>query len=137
MASAADISLEAWDAYIRGDLAGVMKFLDPAIEWDLTNYEGWPEDPVYYGHAGVKRFLNEWLGNWDRYEAGVDEVVQLDDQHVFTVSWQRGYGAGSHVPAEMRLAEIATFRDELLVRFELWSDIEAARAAAREATLAD
>ena len=62
----------AWEAWIKGDLDALFAFFDPAVEWDTTNVEGWLEDSTYRGHAGVRRFLEEWLSSWERYEAGVE-----------------------------------------------------------------
>jgi ketosteroid isomerase-like protein len=120
----------AWEAYIAGDIDALLTVLSPDVEFVLTHFEGWPEDDVYHGHAGVRRFLGDWLAGWERYEAGVDEITEATAARVLTLSWQRGYGAGSHVPVEMRLAHVTTVRDGAIARHELWSDREAARAAA-------
>jgi hypothetical protein len=130
MAGATDVVRVAWDAYIAGDIDGVLTQVLPSAETDLTNFEGWPEDPIYHGHAGFRRFITDWLAGWERYEAGVDEHVEVSAGCVLTFSWQRGYGVGSHVPVEMELAQIATVRDSLIERLEIWSSREAARAEA-------
>ena len=74
-----------WDARSRGDLDAVLAFFDPEIEWDTTNYEGWPEDGVYRGHHGVRKFLEDWLGSWDRY--GVDPGLPVEGREALA---QRG-----------------------------------------------
>ena len=130
MRAALDVAQAAWDAYFAGDIEGVVSALSPDVETDLTHYEGWLEDPVYYGHDGFRRFSLGWLDGWERYEAGLHELVEVSPTCVFTRSWQRGYGVGSHVPVEMHLAAISTFERDKVVRFELWSDAEAARAEA-------
>jgi ketosteroid isomerase-like protein len=130
MGAASDLAQAAWDAYFAGDIDATIASASPDVEIDLTHYEGWPEDGVYYGHAGFRRFITDWLAGWERYEAGLHELVELSPTCVFTRSWQRGHGAGSQVPVEMELAEIATFADGQMVRFELWSDCDAARADA-------
>jgi ketosteroid isomerase-like protein len=130
MGVALDVVGAGWNAYFAGDVEGVIALMAEDIEVDLTNYDGWPEDPVYYGHAGFRRFMEGWLAMWERYEAGLHEIEEVSPGRVFTVSWQRGYGAGSRVPVEMTLAEIQEVRDNRLVRMELWSDRRAARLAA-------
>jgi ketosteroid isomerase-like protein len=130
MGVALDVVGAGWNAYFAGDVEGVIALMAEDVEIDLTNYEGWPEDAVYYGHAGFRRFMEGWLASWERYEAGLHEIEEMSPVCVFTVSWQRGYGAGSRVPVEMTLAEIATVKDGLLARFELWSDRHAARVEA-------
>jgi hypothetical protein len=113
---------------------GVIAFLDPDVRFDMSKFEGWPEDQVYFGHAGARRFLTDWLGEWEAWEARVEELVQLDDERVFTMTWQRGSGTGSHVPVSLELATVTTVRDGLVVRNEVWSDRAAARAAAGAAS---
>jgi ketosteroid isomerase-like protein len=73
-----EIVRRGWAAWMRGDVDGVFALFDPAVEWDTTNYEGWPEDGVYHGHAGVRRFMEDWLASWDRYETGVEECRLKD-----------------------------------------------------------
>ena len=127
MAVAVDVVQAAWDAYFAGDIEGVIAHLSPSVETDLTRFEGWPEDSVYYGQAGFRRFITDWLAGWERYEAGLDELVEPSPGCVLTLSWQRGYGAGSQVPVEMQLAEIFTLDGDRIVRMELWSNRDAAR----------
>ena len=116
---------------MRGDLDELLECLDPQAEWDLSNFGGWPEAQTYRGKAAVARFLADWTGFWESYEAGLDEMVEIAPDRVFAASWQRGYVAGSKLPIEQaRLGSIATVRDGYIVRFEVWSDQDAAREAA-------
>jgi ketosteroid isomerase-like protein len=62
-----EIVREGWDAWLRGDLRGLLRQLDPDVVWDTSHFRDWPE-AAYYGLSGVKRFLNEWLEVWDDYE---------------------------------------------------------------------
>jgi ketosteroid isomerase-like protein len=130
MGVALDVVGAGWNAYFAGDAEGVIALMSEDVEIDMTNYEGWPEDPVYHGHAGFRRFMDGWLASWEEYEAGLHEIEEVSSGCVFTVSWQRGSGAGSRVPVEMTLAGIAEVRDNRIVRLELWSDRHAARVEA-------
>jgi ketosteroid isomerase-like protein len=65
------------EAWIRGDLDAYFELCDPAVEWDTTNYEGWPEDDLYHGHAGVRLFLEDWRASWEQYEAGVEQYLDI------------------------------------------------------------
>ena len=67
----------AWNAYVAGDLDGVVSHMAPSVEVDMTNFVGWPEDAIYYGHSGFKRFITEWIGGFERYEAGVDDLIEV------------------------------------------------------------
>jgi ketosteroid isomerase-like protein len=110
------------DAWIRGDLSAFFEVCDPAVEWDTTNYEGWPEDDIYVGHAGVRRFLEDWRASWEQYEAGVEGYVDIDSERVLVLWWQRGVGRGGHTPVQMDWALLCTVKHELAWRMEAFSD---------------
>jgi ketosteroid isomerase-like protein len=111
-----------WDAWIRGDVDALFEVFHPAVEWDTTNFEGWPEDDVYRGHDGLRRFFEEWLASWDRYEAGVDEYIDGGGARVLVLCWQRGFGSDSHVPVHMDYAQLCTLQDGLIRRMAVYSD---------------
>ena len=119
----------AWEAWSSGDIDAVLETCDPAVEWDLTSFEGWPEDDVYYGHEGFRRFLEEWRGSWDRFEARAEEYVDGDGDRVVALCWQRGFGAGSQVPVEMDLATVFTLEGGVVCRIEAYSDRQEALKA--------
>ena len=118
-----------WDAWIRGDMDALFEVFHPDVEWNTTHYEGWPEDDVYCGHDGVRRFFGEWLGSWERYETGVEEYLDAEGDRVLVLCWQRGFGPGSHVPVQMDFAQLCTLQDGLIRRMDAYSD----RAEALEA----
>ena len=110
------------EAWIRGDLNAFFEVCDPAVEWDTSNFEGWPEDDVYHGQAGVRRFLEDWRASWEQYEAGVEEYFDIDGGRVLALWWQRGEGHGSRIRVQMDWALICTLKDGLVCRMEAFSD---------------
>jgi ketosteroid isomerase-like protein len=125
-----EIVRRGWEAFIRRDLDALLALCDPAVEWDTTNFEGWPEDGVYRGQAAVRRFMEDWLGSWDRYEAGVEEYLDDGRDSVVVLCWQQGFGPGSDAPVHMDFAQICTVTDGLVCRIAAWSDREEALEAA-------
>jgi ketosteroid isomerase-like protein len=117
-----EIVKRAWEAWSSGDVDAVLATCDPAVEWDLTRFEGWPEDDVYYGHEGFRRFLEEWRASWERFEARAEHYVDGEDDRVVVLCWQRGFGAGSQVPVKMDLATTFTLERGLICRIEAYSD---------------
>jgi hypothetical protein len=83
-----------------------------------TSFEGSPDDSVYYGHAGLRRFIQEWLAGWERYEAGAEEYLDIDNERVLVLCWQRGFGSGSQVPVEMDFAQLVTLKGGLIRRMQ-------------------
>ncbi len=96
-----------------GDLDCLFGLLDPAIEWDLTHFE-WPESNQYHGHDGVRRFFEEWLASWERYESGAESYRSADRDRVLVFCWQRAFGPDSHAPVEMDWAQIFTVTGPLI-----------------------
>jgi ketosteroid isomerase-like protein len=117
------------EAWIRGDLNAYFEVCDPAVEWDTSNFEGWPEDDIYHGHTGVRRFLEDWRASWEQYEAGVEEYFDIDGERVLALWWQRGVGRGSHIPVKMDWALICTLKRGLVRRMEAFSDRQEALEA--------
>jgi SnoaL-like domain len=136
-------NVEIWRASIEEVRAGtsesdreatltkMAELWDPEIEWDVSAYGDLPPDisGVYRGKEAVRDFWREWLAAWEviqfEYElvdAG-DRVVMLLEQTM------RGRSTG----IEMSLgeyAQVATFRDRLMVHWKLYaSQSEALEAA--------
>ena len=115
------IMRKAWDAWVRGDLAGLYRYYDDDTIWDLTHFADWPED-FYRGVEAIDRFFRDWLAIWDDYEAGVDDILGAPDGRVVTLYWQRGKGRQSGLPMEWKSAQVATVRDGLITRMDLYDD---------------
>ena len=73
--------------------------------------------------------LAGWLSAWERpLVIEVDELIPRGDRILAMVRW-RGRGKGSGVKMEAGGAHLWTFRDGLVVRFDVYRDREEARAA--------
>jgi ketosteroid isomerase-like protein len=125
-----EIVRRGWEAWRMGDLDALVALYDPGVEWDTTHYEGWPEDGVYRGRAGVRRFLEQWLASWERYETGVDEIIDAGGDCVVVLCWQQGVGPGSDAPGRMEWTQVCRLRNGLVWRLEAWSDRQKALESA-------
>jgi ketosteroid isomerase-like protein len=123
-----EIAWNACQAWAAGDFESTFAAMDPDVVWDATRFEGWMEKPIYCGRDEVRGFLEEWLGTWDRFEAGVEEVRDAGDR-VVVFWWQRMSGGGSGVPVELRSAQVWRFSSGGIARIDNYTD----RAKALEA----
>ena len=109
------------------------EFYTPEIEWDMTNYSGWADDPVYHGHDGVRDFMRGWISSFDEWEPTIERVVDAGDDVIAVVA-DVAYLRGSRMPIRRRFAHVFTFRDGRIVRSRLYSDPAEALASARVAS---
>jgi ketosteroid isomerase-like protein len=123
-----EIVRRAWDAWSRDDMDAVFATFADDVVLDTSHMRDWPE-PSYRGHAGVRRFLTEWLEVWDAYEVGVDEFVEALDGRVVVLFWHRGLGRRSGLGMDVKWAHIDTVRDGKLVRLAVYESRQEALEA--------
>jgi ketosteroid isomerase-like protein len=106
---------EAWN---RGDVEGVLSFLDPQIEW--RGYTHIPESGTLEGRDEVRAWLERFLDAWEQLEIEVTELIDAGDKVVALVRF-RGSGKGSGVPVEGGTdAHVWTVREGRIVAVTLY-----------------
>jgi ketosteroid isomerase-like protein len=102
--------------------------LAPGFIWDMSRYEGWPEQQRYAGAEGAQRFLDNWTGAWDDWELEIEQIYDAGDR-VVVVLGQRGRAQTTGMALEMLFAQTWTVRDGQLARMDMYSDPSAALKA--------
>jgi ketosteroid isomerase-like protein len=92
-----DLVRRGYEAWNRGDVEGVLTFLDPEIE--LHGYTHLPESGALAGRDEVRAWLERFLDAWEQLEIDVTELIEAGDQVVALVRF-RGRGKGSGVQVE-------------------------------------
>jgi ketosteroid isomerase-like protein len=114
------------DAFERGDFEASLGFLDENIEWhDPPDVPG---AAVHRGPKEVRGFFARWLGAWESYSAGTEELIDAGDQ-VVAVHHERGRGKESGVEVDHRSATVFDVRGGKVIRRRPYPD----RAQALEA----
>jgi ketosteroid isomerase-like protein len=108
------------------------EFYDPAIEWDMSSFGVWPEEPVYRGHDGVRSFFGAWFGTFAEIRFEIEEHRELPNGVVVTVATQHGVTSGGP-PVEMRYAQVFTLDGGRITRIRVYTDIDLAMREAAEA----
>jgi uncharacterized protein len=104
----------------------------PDFVWDMSHFDGWPEQQVYEGADGAEDFLAEWGSAWDDWQLEIEALHDADDK-VVAIVHQRGRSKISGTPVEMMMAHVWTFRDGKEARMDMYSDpSEALKAAGLE-----
>jgi len=103
----------------KGRLA--FDYYAPDIEWNMTHYSGWADDPIYFGHTGVRTFMRGWITSFDQWEATIERIVGAGDEVVAVIN-DRAYIKGSSLPITRRFAHRFSFQGSKIVRSLLYSD---------------
>jgi ketosteroid isomerase-like protein len=125
-----DLVREGMEAWSRGDLEATLALIDPEIVWRPVT--AWPGiQPEYRGHVGVRRFWEAFRDPWETITIEADQVRELDERMVLTRSHFHARGRASGVTTEVVLHTVWTLEDGKLMRFESFTDEQAALQAAR------
>jgi ketosteroid isomerase-like protein len=89
--------------------------------WDMSHFQGWPEQQVYDGIEGADEFLSAWSGAWDDWRLEVLAMYDAGDS-VVSIIRQSGTSKLGGMATEMSLAMVWTFRDGLESRMDMYSD---------------
>jgi len=98
------------------------------VVWDLRQFPRVDLSPMYVGREAVIAGSRHYWGTWDDYRLDAEEVIDCGSCLVVAVR-EQGRGRGSGIPVERRWAQVWTFQQGLIVRWELYPD----RASALEA----
>jgi ketosteroid isomerase-like protein len=99
---------------------------DPDVE--LESF-GMGERLTASGIDGLITSMAHWLSAWDRpLTLEAEELIGSGDRILALVRW-RGRGKGSGIEMDAGGAHIWTFREGLIIRFEVYRDRDEARAA--------
>jgi ketosteroid isomerase-like protein len=93
-----------------------------------TNYVGWTDEPVYYGHDGVREMMRGWVASFDDWEATLERAVSCGDD-VLAVVVDRAYMKDGSRPLVRRHAVRFTFQAGRIVRARFYSDVSDALKA--------
>src|SRR6188472_2526931 len=66
-----------YDGWVDGDVTRALKYLDPEVVWEAIADA--PDAGTYRGHAGVRRYMEDWLGDFDMLSMDFEEVIGADD----------------------------------------------------------
>src|SRR4029453_9731721 len=86
----------------------IVEGVTPDFVWDMSKFEGWPEQQIYEGIEGARAFLRDWLGAWDDWELVVDSYEQVGDKVVTTLH-QRGRSKSTGLQVDMTFAMLWSF----------------------------
>ena len=127
-ATALEIVQRSYD-YFRATGAFDNGLVSPDYIWDMSTFAGWPEQQVYHGPEGARQFIAEWTAPFDEWSLEQEEAIEGPDGRVVMISRQHGRHRTTGMPVDMRLAQVFTVSDGVLVRMQMYADPDEALAA--------
>ncbi|MFL5823414.1 MAG: nuclear transport factor 2 family protein [Solirubrobacteraceae bacterium] len=102
--------------------------MTPDFVWDMSQFEGWPEESIYPGPEGTRAFLRAWTEPWEDWQLQLESMHGAGDRVVAVVR-QSGRSAVGGMTVEMNFAMVWTLRDGKQARMVMYSDPAEAFAA--------
>jgi uncharacterized protein len=123
MTDGVQIVQQAYEAFGRGDISGVLGVLADDVDWSVT--EAIPHGGRFHGRDEVGRFFRGIGENWEEgFSVEVDETVDGGDQ-VVTLGRASGTLRGGGGDASYGFAHVFTVRDGQITRFREYADPDA------------
>ena len=123
-----EVVRDAFDAFTRGDIKGVLRFCDENIL--ITQPQELPgASRQQRGHGGVLEAFGIWPEQWDDYQVQILRMADLGDCVVVTTQ-TGGRGKQSGVEVEMDFSFVFTVRDERIVEMQIFMQEDQALEAA-------
>ena len=119
-----DIVRDAYTAFGRGDLDGLVALLDPQVLWRTPGPPDLPTAGVRRGVAAVREFFGLLLNTFDMQDFRPAEFLTAGDK-VVVLGTSREGPKGSGRLVDFRWVHIFTCRNGKIVEFEEPADVSA------------
>ena len=103
-----EIVRKVYDAWACGDPSQAFGYLDPEVVWEAI--EDAPDAGTYREHSGVKRYMDDWLQDFEMFPIEFGRFIEAEGQLVLE---QRGTtkGKSSGLKTVINYAAVYTFRE--------------------------
>ena len=114
-----------------GDVDGMASTLDPDVE--LVPLRAVLDGTSYRGHEGLRRWMDDMIEDWTRFEIAVDEVRELTPGRLLVRATMRLRGRSSGIALDSPGAWLCDMRGAKVSRIQFFGDSDAAVAASEAA----
>jgi SnoaL-like domain len=111
-------------------LRATPEFLAPGFIWDMSAFQGWPDDAVYEGLDGFDRFFEAWRAPWDDWKLEINDVVDVGADEVLVLMHQWGTPKGGRARVGLDYGTVYTVAGGVVTRARVFGSPEEAREAA-------
>ncbi|HUG65417.1 MAG TPA: nuclear transport factor 2 family protein [Gaiellaceae bacterium] len=119
--SSVDLISQSYEAFARGDMAGVLAHMHDEIEWHQA--QGLPHGGVYHGIDEVRRSVFDPLARdwWVEFVVTPEQYLDAGAD-VVVLGRYRGVARGTGKKLDVPFVHIWTFQEGLTVRFRQFLD---------------
>jgi ketosteroid isomerase-like protein len=121
-----ELTRRLYRAANAGEMEAIPRFFHRDAVWDQ------PDAAVgtLEGAVAIRRFVEDWQGSYDAYEAEVEEILDVGNGVTFAISVQEGRLAGSSAHVRIRFAAVHAWTDGAITRMASYGDLDEGRVAA-------
>jgi ketosteroid isomerase-like protein len=101
-----------YEGWTSANFDVIAEVLDPTVVW--TAIEDAPDAGTYRGYAGVRRYWEDWLGDFELHPFRLDESIEVNDRLV-CVQHAETTGKGSGVRSTLDYACVYSFTEDGLI----------------------
>jgi ketosteroid isomerase-like protein len=124
----------SYDCFNRRDAEGAIALYTSDCRWSFRHFTGWPDDPEYPGHDGLRKLFADFLSVWGEFRITPEAIWGLGGDRWLVQCTMSSTGASSGVPVSMdmwqicragrKITEVENFndRDEVLAAAGLSGD---------------
>lgn len=123
-----DLVRRAYEAFNDRDLGPLLAMMHPDFELDFSRSVG-PEPGMYAGADGMRRLFDTYWDAFEEISIEPEEFIEGSDVVVAIVRAQ-GRGRGSGIEVDARGPHVWSFREDKIVGFALFQEIDDALEAA-------
>ncbi len=120
-----EIVRSMWEAFLSDDPARGLRFCDPDVEWDGTNF---PDGKIGRGHGAIIEHAMKWAEMWDDWTMELERFVDAGSDRVIVLFRESGRSE-SGLRMDERHAELYKVRNGKVVYRKGFSDPTEAFAA--------
>jgi ketosteroid isomerase-like protein len=123
-----ELARQAYGAYNREGINGILEYLDPAVEW--RNPTESPNAGVFVGPEGVLEWQRMVNDAFEEMQFEPERIEELPDGRILAVLRFRMRARASEVTTEVPFAHLITWRDGKAIALSMYTSEAAAVEAA-------
>jgi ketosteroid isomerase-like protein len=89
--------------------------------WDLTTFEGWPEQEEYRGFEAFVGFMLKWVDPYEEWQLEAEEILDAGGDKVVALLHQQGRLRDSESYVELRYGIVYTVQGGRLLRAQVYA----------------